>query len=124
MSDPSANFDDSDVAHLRSRVHKLADIVQNHEGTLREHQVRLDMNAKQIEVVRQSSATVEQLTHTGELMKQTIRNTEDTLKLRIDNVVDELKPIKSGVYWAVTLIIGAVLLAIMTMLLNGAPPKP
>lgn len=121
--DDSEAHDDDGIDSLRARVHRMSDLVHAHDGMLREHSVLLSMNGKQIEVVRTSCATVEQLNHASATMKTAVENSERLLTEKLTTLSNDLGPIKRGVYWAIAIILGAVLMALMALVLNGPPPK-
>ena len=114
---------DEQLEALRARVHRLSDMVQGHEGTLREHKVLLEHQERAHSSLAARAATQEQLGHARGAMTTELAAAVAQLTLQIGTVKDDLAPIKRGVYWAVTLILGALILAMMTLLLNGAPPR-
>jgi ABC-type phosphate transport system auxiliary subunit len=115
---------DAAIEAYRRRVHRLADTVQTHEGKIGEHGVLIGVLTSQVEALRRTTASREQLDHAVAVVRAQMDTIHSENKLRLDNMRDQLEPIRRGVFWAVGLIIGAVLFAIMTLVLNGPPPKP
>lgn len=112
------------IESYRRRVHRLADTVQIHEGKLGEHGVLIGVLTQQVEALRRTTASREQLDHAVAVVRGQLDTYHAENKLKFDNMRDQLEPIRRGVFWAVGLIIGAVLFAIMTLVLNGPPPRP
>lgn len=96
-----------EFSRLEARVHRLADDVQSHRAQLGEHKLLLKILKESVDGLRVSMATSEQLDAL-----------ENTLHLKLDNLTAAVDPIKRGVYWIVTLVLGAVVLAGMALLLR------
>jgi hypothetical protein len=88
----------------RSRVHKLADVVQVHEATIKEQNVLLTVLGNEVETLKQTVAT-----------KQHVQSGIDLLTLKIDHLGQTMDPIKRVVYGAVGVILLAVLVALVAL---------
>ncbi len=97
----------------RSRVHNLADKVQDQEGRLREHGALIPMLARQIETVQQTTPTSTQLDAMIAAVKATLDAYHQQNSHALALINERLDPIRRGIFWAVMLIVGAVLTAIV-----------
>lgn len=126
---------------LRRRVYRISDTVQAHETKLGEHGVLIGVLTQQVEALRQTTASREQLDHAVEKLGATMDSIEETTKTKMDSIEHstaanikaiaetltlklehmhaDMLPIKNGIYWAVALILGAVLLAIVGLVLKS-----
>lgn len=127
--------DHEDIVALRARIHNLSDMVQGHEGDLREHKVLLEQHAHQLDTVTGQMATREQLTTSVNGMSERLErfHVENTLKLQNvdiklagiavsvkenkDAMNDAINPIRAGIVRLVWLIIAAIVATIMGMVL-------
>lgn len=102
---------------MRARIHKLSDLVQSHEGSLREHGVRIQVIAEEVSDVRNHSATRDQLEalHRENILRHA------AIETKVDNLKDDLVPIKNGISKVVWLVISAVILALLTLVFAGPP---
>lgn len=116
MADEHDN-DDNRLENIRSRVHRLSDMVQHHEGTLIQHSTVIPILQKQLE----SAATREGLTNAFDTLKTQMESTAAlyTEKLRV--IENKLDPIQRGIYFVVILIVTAVIGAVLTLVVQGAP---
>lgn len=137
--DDTPNPHHTDLQITRTRVHKLADMVQTHEGAIREQGATIASISEQIRSLREAAATREGLTAAVDAVKVQIAtmHTEFRLQMtgqaekyalqfqhlleRIDSKVD---PIQRGIYWIITLTLGAVVLGLLSLLFRGRPPVP
>lgn len=97
-----------ELARTRERLHKINDMVQSHEVKLGEHSILLTMFAGELETLKQNVAT-----------KEHVEAGVTALTLKLDNLADKVAPIRSGVHWLVILVLGAVVTAILTLVLRG-----
>ncbi len=111
--------DDDGVDALRTRVHKLADVVHGHEGTLREHVVRLSVVQERVDRLDAHVATRDQVNQVALAMTAQIQAFHTQNTLRLDHVVATLDPLRKAVYWAASLIVGAVGLALLGLALKS-----
>ena len=122
--------DDVQFEKLTQRVHKMSDMVQAHEGTIREHGVLINFLNNQLETVRQTTATREALDNAiGRVttmqesnraqLTASLESSEKTLSLKLNHLHDDMVPIKRGIYWVVGLILAALIGAGMTFILRG-----
>ena len=115
----------TNVDVTRRRLHKVSDMIQVHEGRLGEHGVLISVLSSQVEALRQTTASREQLDHAVASVKGQLVafHGENTLKLenfdtKLSQVRDDLTPIKNGIYWAVGLILTTVILALLALVLK------
>ena len=122
--------DDTAHAQLVRRVYKLNDTAQAHEMKIGEHGVLIGVLTQQVEALRSTTASREQLDHYAEsvhtkvaavetAMKSAIGMTADTLTLKLQHLHDDLDPIKRRMDWAVGLIVGAVIIALLGLVLKS-----
>jgi hypothetical protein len=114
----AAMADERDLGAIRGHLNRVADKVDAHEGTLREHAVLMTVNAHSIEAMRATVATQDQLEGavagvTGKLETFHLEN-----RLTNKNMESKLDAIQSGITWVVRLVIGAVILAVIGYLLQ------
>ena len=107
------DYGDVNLEGLRSRMHRLAVEQQSLALKVGEHGVL-------ITVLNQNYATLRVDTATKEHVELAVSRVASQVKA----LSDDLAPIKRGVYWLIALIIGAVIMAILTVVLNGPPPRP
>jgi len=100
------------IVQIRGRIHKLADMVQTHEGLLIEHRTLLPLLTKQLEALRGEAATREGVTVAINTLKL-------QMELKLEKIQETLDPIKRGVYWAVVLILGSVVVAVLALVLRN-----
>lgn len=108
-----------ELDRLRSRVHNLSDTVHHHALKLGSHDLMLDVLDKHFETLRGSTATREQLELVSQTTKQHVDNAVAGVAAQVQSVKEDLAPIKRGIYWAVALILGAVILALVGTVLRG-----
>lgn len=126
---------------LRRRVYRISDTVQAHEIKLGEHGVLIGVLTHQVDALRQTTASREQLDHAVVTLGATMDSIEETTKtkmeaiehstaanikaiaetltLKLDHMHGDMAPLKSGIYWAVALILGAVLLSLVGLVLKS-----
>lgn len=100
-----------DLAQSRTRWHKTADTVQAHEGRLAQLEWRLQEHEK---TATKLAMEMEQLV-TGTQLE----SLREMLDLRLKVLTEALAPIQRGFYWAVGLIVGAVVLALVSLVLRS-----
>jgi SMC interacting uncharacterized protein involved in chromosome segregation len=100
--------DDDD--ELLSLPRRLSNQLQAQEGKLIGLSIRMDNVEKDVNGIRLASATTEQLT-----------NAVTLLTVKLENLHNDLEPIKRGIYWAVSLTLSAVLLALISLVITRAP---
>lgn len=113
-----------DLVALRARVHKLSDLVQGHEGDLREHKTVLQQHGRQLDTMTAQMATREQLTNAVTGMSERLDrfHGENSLKLqnvelKLTGIADSINPIRSGIMRLVWLIIAAIVAAVLGAIL-------
>lgn len=119
MSTPSETME-----AVRARIHKLADMVQGHQGDIRELKVIIDVIKKDIDSVRDSTATKEQLENLhreNRLKFELIETKMDTIKGDILGVREGVRDIKGWVAKLVWLVFAAIIGAGLTIILAGPP---
>lgn len=96
-----------EVTRLRERLHKLADMAQAHEGKVSEHTTLLKVFAGELETLKMTLAT-----------KESVEAGTMLLTLKIDQLNTTLDPIRRSVYWVASIIVGAVLVALLALVLR------
>ena len=107
-----------EVIKVRERIHKLADTVQLHEKQLAQHDVMIQAHTTTVESLRTQMSTREQLQNAVSLFEISLESSVRELTAKLTALHDDLSPIKRGIYWVVTLIIGSVLLAMLALVLK------
>jgi hypothetical protein len=112
---------------MRARLHKMNDMLQGHEGKMTEHTIlidanrrQIDGNRRQIENMLRSTASREQVDSMATLHKTQLEGAVQSLTQLINNLKDQLDPIRRGVYWGVSLVLGALIIAVINLLLHGS----
>ena len=134
------------VEMLRQRLHRINDMVQSHEGKLGEHAVLIGVLSTQVEALRQTTASREQVAHASAMLAQQmssietstkskmdqieasaaqlITSTEETLTTKIDYMIGKLDtkfdPILKAVYWAIGIVMTAVVVAVIGLVIRGS----
>lgn len=98
----------AEFARLRDRLHKQADEIQRHDGKLIEHALEIANVKTDLASMRASMATSEQLKAAVELLTE-----------KLANLGRQTASVQTGINWAVGLILGTVLLAILALVLKG-----
>lgn len=111
-------FTDEECDALRSRLYKLNDRVEQHTITLAEHHVMIGDASHQLDVVRSQMSTREQLDGAVAAVKVQLENSVALMTLNVQAVRNDLAPIKRGINWAVMLILGAVLTALIALVVK------
>ncbi len=122
MSDTIEDDDQHETRALeiiRARIHKLNDMVQTHEGRFVEHKTLILGLQSQVDSIRKLTATREQVEAIAVLHKTQLDGAVTTLSQSINNLKDQLEPIRRGMYWGVTLVLGAFILALVNLLIHG-----
>lgn len=105
-----------EILKVRDRIHKLADTVQIHETKIAQHDVLIHAHTSALESVRMS--TREHVDSAVKMIELTIESAVNQTTLKLQALQDDLAPIKRGVYWVVTLIIGSVIAAVLALVLK------
>lgn len=111
---------------LRRRIHNINDMVQKHEIRLAEDSVLIRSVTDRVDHAILTMATGEQLRNAEINLGLQFANAKTQLEGAINiltaglqNVKDDLTPIRKGINWVVTLIVGAVIVALMALVLKG-----
>lgn len=122
-----ADLDEQD--RIRQRAHKLADVVQGIEVRVGEQQVVLDMMQRSIETMQSTFVNRDLLNATVgvTLAKIETLHSENAQKFehvdtKLDHLHSDLMPIRRAIYWAASLVVGAVILALMAMVIQQVQP--
>lgn len=121
MLDPTDEDDLSEIDKLRSRVHNMSDRLQAHENRLAIMEFQSEALAKRIDIFARTMATGEQLTNCVAQIELKLTNAKEKLESAVAAIKEDLGPIKNGIYWIVTLIVGAVVLAIIATVIKKGP---
>jgi len=107
---------------IRPRIHNLNDELQLHRLSIKEHDIVLGMLKTDIALMRATAATREQLETGLKSVGEKIENVHTQTDLKLDAIKETLDPLKRGIYWVVTVIVGAVILAVIGLALRGGKP--
>lgn len=121
MVDPTDEAELSEIDKLRSRIHNMSDRLQSHESRLAVSEFIAENLTKRVDAFARTMATGEQLTNAVTQIELKLTNTKEKLESAVASLKDDLGPIKNGIYWIVTLIIGAVVLAIIATVIKKGP---
>jgi hypothetical protein len=100
----------NEISVLRQRQHALADAVHQHGIKLELHSLELLNVKKAMELLAASAATGEQLASATQIVQ-----------LKLDRLGDDVSTMKNAMVWAVRLVVGAVIMAVIALVLRGAP---
>lgn len=113
---------DAELFKVRERLHRINDVVQVHELKLNEYGIKIDLMAKQVLGLTTQTATREQLDAAVLALGTKVANAVDLMSLQIHNIADDLAPIRKGIYWVITMVLGAVVLAVLAFVLRRPLP--
>ena len=100
-----------EIRYVRARIHKLFDDSQVMAGLMTECRLKIAGLESDVTNLRNETATRQQLTSAIEL-----------LSVKIQGLSDDLEPVKKGITWAVSLTMGAVMLALLSLVLHKGIP--
>jgi hypothetical protein len=117
---------DDEILRLRNRVHKLGNIIQNHDIQLVQYRTMIESMQNQLNVINSTMVNRELLNVTvGQVMSKVEQfHNQNSLRFehfdsKIDSLkIESLEPIRKALYWAVGLIIGGFILAGMNLLIK------
>lgn len=112
MSRESETDDLLDLKSVRARVHNLNDQVQKLVGENIELRTRMEGLRETLNSFMIRAATRDQLDALGTVMQN-----------QLQAVKNDLAPIQRGIWWVVTLILGAVILAVLALVFTRPVPK-
>lgn len=107
-----------DIRQVRGRVHKLADMVQTHEGTLIEHRTLIPRLSKELDALRAEAATREGLTAAISTLQIKMDSNSREYTLKLDNIQASVSAIQKGINWGVGIIVAAVMMAVLALVLK------
>lgn len=113
-----SDYTEKELERQAQRIHKLADTVQSHEGKLIEHTALISQMQGQLTTIISTMASRELLNATAGQMLSKIEQFHSEANLRLNSFEDQLSPIKKGIYWAIGLILAAVVTAILNLVLK------
>ncbi len=103
---------DGDDESLRARVRRMADSMNDLRMKQAEDRMMINQQGEAIKFISGTTATSIEL-----------RSAMEVVNLKLDGINKTIAPMKSGINWAVGLILGAVFMAVLALVLNGPPPK-
>ncbi len=109
---------DEEILKVRERLHKLSDQVQVHEGKILGHDIKIEFAAQQVQALIAQTATREQLDTATLSLGEKLAASVALMTLQIQTIADDIAPLRKGIYWIVTLVLGAVVLAVLTLVLR------
>lgn len=112
------DYTEKELERQAQRIHKLADTVQSHEGKLIEHTALISQMQGQLTTIISTMASRELLNATAGQMLSKIEQFHSEANLRLNSFEDQLSPIRKGIYWAIGLILAAVVTAILNLVLK------
>lgn len=102
-----------EIRYARARIHKLTDQLQVANVLITELRIKLASLETDMIAFKAEAATREQL-----------KNAIETLTSKITNLSDDLDPIKKGITWAVSLTLGAVIIALLSLVIRSTRGGP
>jgi hypothetical protein len=121
-------MDADETDRQRQRLHKLADTVQANQITLGEQAALIRMLQQQIDTMAGTFVNRDLLNATigTTLGKVEMLHSENKLKFehfetKLDHLHSDLAPIRRAIYWAASLIVGAVIMALLALVIQGVP---
>lgn len=103
---------------IESRVYNLNDTQLVHATCIAEHRVQIAKLESDVLQIRSTMATGEQLNHGMERLSEALKAAVTEMSLKLQLVHNDLDPIKRGIGWIVTLVLGAVVLALLALILG------
>lgn len=108
----------TETQRIRQRLHHMNDTQQVHALKLNEHEIKLGLLTQQYTVLSTQSATREQLDAAVLSLGEKVSTSVALMTVQLTNLANDLAPIRKGIYWIVTLVLGAVVLAGLSFLLR------
>ncbi len=105
----------SEFQKLKERVHNINDWKQEHMQDM----AVLAHRVNELEAGRHDYATKEHLTSSIDAIKEQLKSVAVTVSSEIGHLKDDIRPLKNAIYWAATVVIGAVILAGLALILKG-----
>lgn len=112
------DYTEKELERQAQRIHKLADTVQMHEGKLIEHTALISQMQGQLTTIISTMASRELLNATAGQMLSKIEQFHSEANIRLNSFEDQLNPIKKGIYWTIGLIVGAIITAILNLVIK------
>jgi len=116
---------DEKMEAVRSRIHNLNDVVVKQGGDISEHAIHIRTLKERVDKLTADVATGEQLEAVKEhlllqlsVAKMQLEGSVAQINLKLMAVSEKLDPIQRGIWWVVTLILGAVILAVLGLVLG------
>ena len=106
--------DGNNFASIRARLHRLADTVQKHELDMREHHVQIGMLFDTIK----GMASANQLQNAVTNIELKIVAAGELMDSKVTQIHEDVAGIKKVIWWAVTVVLGSVILAVMALILK------
>jgi hypothetical protein len=103
---------------VRPRLHKLADAITTMQIVSREQRVLIDVLRQELKDLRETTATRVQVDAGVALMSAKLDSFHSENKLKIENITDQLNPMKNALYWAVGLLFTAVGAQVLNLVLR------
>lgn len=103
----------NEIAVLRARLHGMANDVQNHGVKLELHNLELANLKESIKTLADNTATSDQLTAATQIVQ-----------LKLDRMGDDVSTMKSAMVWTVRVVVGAVLLAVIALVIRSGGVTP
>jgi hypothetical protein len=110
-TEPVEGLDDvdaTDTLRLKARVRNLNDTVQEHRIKVAEHGVLIENLSERVNVLQSTTVT-----------REGLANAVSSIHASIQQVKNDLAPIQRGIYWVVTLVFGALILAVLSLIFRG-----
>lgn len=104
------------LENFRTRVHRLADTVQHHEGLLIEHRTLIPRLSKELDALRAEAATREGLTAAISTLQVKMDSQSREYTLKLDNIQESVSAIQKGIYWGIGIILASVLTAVLALI--------
>lgn len=92
---------------MRQRVHNMND-------TLQEHRLKYERNSQRIETLEQRTDRIQDTMVTGDGLKDSLA----VITVKLENLSDQIEPLRKAIYWAATLIVGSVMVALIAQILK------
>lgn len=123
-----AEFDDNEAKRIRARIHNLADKVQGHEIFLETHRSEIARNKEDLIELRRTVVFQSQFQNISQDLsdlrivaatKAELVSEKMLINSKLDSMEKNLNAIREAFGWGIKIIVGAVIMALMALVLKG-----
>lgn len=109
-----------EIQAQNQRIYKISDVLTEHGKTLVEHTTIIGMLNQEIKILSSTAVNRDLLNATvgTALLKIESMHSENSLKFA--HISQQIEPIRKAISWAAYTVVGAVIIALLTLVLKSA----